>query len=144
MTTYKTESSVHVGLVQELMAWLRDSKGYRITGADLEGYPQPKEVENENGLGDGENKRPDIDAFDDREQVFVRGEAKTGDGDLTTRHTKTQFRLFANRHNTKNGKTSLLYVIVPSNKMAQLESVLADLGLLSNKKVIRVRSDWYK
>lgn len=141
--THKTESALHVGLVRDLMAWLRDSNGYRIDAADLEGYPEPKAVQNDGTVGDGQSKRADIDAFDESEQVYVRGEAKTGDGDLDTEHSKTQFQLFANRHNTENGKASLLYIIVPSSKIAALEAVLKELGLLDKANVKPVKSGAY-
>ena len=142
--TSKTESQVHVRLVQDLMGWLRDTKGYRITAADLDGYPQPNTVENDGSVGDGQAKRPDIDAFDDSEKVYVRGEAKTGDGDLTTEHTKTQLRLFGNLYNPQNRKASLLYVIVPSGKIEELRAVLIELGLLSKPNVIPVKSGSYR
>jgi len=141
--TYKTESELHVGLVADLLQWLKSTKGYGIRGADLDGYDQPSEVVNKDGVGDGENKRPDINAFDEREQVYVRGEAKTGEGDLTSAHTKTQLRLFANLENRANGKASLLYVIVPSSKIDELKQVLSDLGLLDKPNVFAVKSGAY-
>lgn len=140
----KAETALHKGLVEELLAWFEDTKGYRITGADLEGYDQPREVENEKAIGDGEDKRPDIDAFDDIEEVYIRGEAKTGDGDLDTPHSKTQFRLFSNLVNKKNNKASLLYIIVPESKIDDLKEVLDDLGLLDKDNVIPVKSGKYR
>ena len=139
---YKSESSLHIDLVKDLLHWFENTKGYRITGADLEGYPQPQDVENTNQVGDGENKRPDIDAFDRTEEVYVRGEAKTGEGDLDE-HAKTQFLLFANLQNSKNGKPSLLYVIVPSGKFGELEAFLDRLALLDKPNVIPVKSGNY-
>ena len=140
---HKVESALHKGLVEDLLSWFQSWKGYRITGVDLPGYDQPGEVANTSGVGDGENKRPDIDAFDDNEEVYVRGEAKTGDGDLETEHSKTQFRLFANLYNKKNGKPSLLYIIVPAGKIAHLEAALRGLNLLDKPNVIPVKSGKY-
>ena len=139
----KSESALHEGLVRDLLSWFQSEKGYRVTGADLPGYSQPKVVENKNGIGDGEDKRPDIDAFDDVEEVYVRGEAKTGDGDLNTKHSKTQFLLFANRHNSNNDKSSLLYIIVPRSKIDELNAVLTELGLGNEENVIPVGSGKY-
>lgn len=139
----KAESALHQGLVGDLLSWLRNNRGYRITAADLPGYPQPKVVINKGGVGDGENKMPDIDAFDDQAEVYVRGEAKTGDGDLRTEHTKTQFLLFSNRSNTEKGKASLLYIIVPASKIAELNAVLKELGLANKANVIPVKSGIY-
>lgn len=139
--SYRGQTPLHVGLVKDLKIWLEETKGYRIVGADLPDHQLPTVVENTTKIGDGENKRPDIQAHDDREDVFVRGEAKTGDGDLETQHTRTQFRLFANLQN--HGKPSLLYVIVPSSKIEALEKVLAEDGLLGKSNVIPVKSGMY-
>ncbi len=137
------ESELHQGLVEDLLIWLRDEKGLTITAADIEGYEEPGIVENPNGYGDGENKQPDIDASDKENDVYVRGEAKTGDGDIESEHSKTQYRLFANRVNEANRKPSLLYIIVPKSKISELEEVLEDLGLLDKPNVITVRSGKY-
>ena len=69
----KAESQKHKDLVAELLNWLKNNKSYRITGADLKGYNEPKVVKNSDGIGDGENKKPDIDAKDDAKDVYVRG-----------------------------------------------------------------------
>lgn len=143
-TMTKAESELHQGLVRDLLTWLRDSKGYTIKAADLPGWDEPPVVKNSDGVGDGEDKQPDIYAFDDIEEVYVRGEAKTGDGDLETLHSKTQFRLFSNRVNTENNKASLLYIIVPQSKIDDLKQVLDDLGLLDKDNVIPVKSGKYR
>lgn len=127
-------------LVFDLLSWFENSKDYRITGADIEGYSEPETVENTGKIGDGEDKIPDIDAKDDKENVFVRGEAKTGEGDLETLHTETQFKLFANRYNSQNDKESLLYIIVPSSKIDDLKTVLENLDLLNKANVIPIKS----
>jgi len=135
----KSESELHRNLVAELLHRLETSKGYTIKAADLDGYTQPDVVENNGNVGDGEDKQPDIDAYDDAEGVRVRGEAKTGDGDLETPHTETQFRLFSNLRNSAK-KSSLLYIIVPSSKFENLKVVLQKLELLEKPNVIPVKS----
>lgn len=141
--TGKAESELHRGLVNNLLVWLKNSKGYRVTAADLNGYSEPKVVANKNQVGDSEDKQPDIDAFDDTEKVYVRGEAKTGNGDLTSEHSKTQFLLFSDKFNRENNKPSLFYVIVPANKMEELKEVLEELNLLNKDNVIPVKSGKY-
>lgn len=140
MYTQKSESQKHQDLVSDLLYWLKNTKGYSITGADLEGYTQPGTVENTDKVGDGENKIPDIDAKDIREDVFIRGEAKTGEGDLETLHTETQFRLFSDRYNSSNKKESMLYIIVPGSKYQNLLNILTDLGLDQKSNIIPVKS----
>lgn len=126
--TQKSETQLHKDLVSALLVWLRDTKRYRITGADLEGYKMPVEVINSGGVGDGQSKIPDIAAKDDSTNIYVRGEAKTGDGDLDTLHTETQFRLFSGLVNPEN-KKSQLYVIVPKTAYGNLIRKLNELGL---------------
>ena len=135
----KSESELHINLVTQLLHWLEASKGYTVKAADLDGYTQPEMVENGGNVGDGEDKQPDIDAYDDAAGVRVRGEAKTGDGDLEMPHTETQFRLFSNLHNSAK-KSSLLYIVVPSAKFEDLQVVLQELELLGKPNVIPVKS----
>lgn len=143
--TQKPESDLHKGLVNDLLGWLKNSKGYTINGADLEAYSsKPGTVENTNSVGDGENKQPDIDAYDSANQVYIRGEAKTGDGDLDSEHSITQFQLFAGMFNKNNNKSSLLYIIVPSSKMEKLKNILAEIDLLKKNNVIPVKSGKYE
>lgn len=136
----KVESALHKNLVADLVRWLETSKACTVKAADLEGYEQPSVVKNSEGIGDGEDKRPDIDAYDNVEGVHVRGEAKIGDGDLETPHTETQFRLFSNLHSGVGKKMSLLYIIVPVAKIEDLKAVLRKFGLLEKPNVIPVRS----
>lgn len=123
--TYKGESKKHQDLIQELIDNFKSEYEYRIDAADLEEWEEkPKLVENEDNIGDGENKQPDIDAFDEEEERCIRGEAKTGDGDIDTQHSITQYLLFSNRYNTKNDKPSFLYIIVPAKKRQELNDVI--------------------
>ena len=138
----RTESAIHQGLVRELANWLEHSKGFRIFGADLPEYESPAIIAN-NGLGDGERKQPDVIAYDPVEGVFINGEAKTGEGDLTTQHTKTQFLLFSSLQNSQNRKSSWLYVIVPPNQIGPLESVIHELGLGNKPNILLVRSSLF-
>lgn len=136
----KVESQLHKNLVAELAGWLANSKGYTIEAVDLEGYPQPNLVGNGSHLGDGGDKRPDIYAFDGVEEVHVRGEAKTGDGDLESPHTETQFRLFTDLYNPGNDKMSMLYTIVPPTEVAALNQRLRELELFDKPHVVSVKS----
>ncbi len=123
--TYKGESEKHQNLVQELVDKFESEYEYRIDAVDLEEWgKKPDVVENEDKIGDGKDKQPDIDAFDEEEERFIRGEAKTGDGDIDTQHSITQYLLFSNRSSTKNGKPSFLYIIVPAEKRQELKDTI--------------------
>jgi hypothetical protein len=140
----KPESDLHKGLAAELLEWFKSSKGYALNDVDLEQYSsKPEIVENKNNVGDGENKQPDIDAYDSSNQVYIRGEAKTGDNDLVSEHSITQFHLFANMFNRNNNKPSLLYIIVPSDKIEKLKNTLSEIGLSDRNNVIPVKSGKY-
>lgn len=117
----KAESQEHKNLVQELVSKLK-ADGFRIDAVDDPNGQCPKIVENEDKVGDGENKMPDIDAYDLSNKRTIRGEAKVGNGDIESLHSVTQYLLFTNR--STNGVSSLLYVIVPQNKLDQLRSVI--------------------
>ncbi len=108
---------------------------------DLEDWvDKPNVVENENGVGDGENKQPDIAAFDENEEVYIRGEAKVGDGDIESEHSVTQYLLFSNRYNSKNKKSSLLFIIVPRNRKKELNNVIVNNVPEKNWKNIKLIS----
>lgn len=139
--TYKSESKKHQDLVRELMGKLESEYEYRIDAADLEEWEEkPGVVENKDSVGDGEDKQPDIDAFNEGEERCARGEAKTGDGDVDTLHSITQYLLFSDRSNTKNGEPSFLYVIVPANKKQELNDVLIGNVPEKNWKNIKIVS----
>jgi len=115
------ESKKHIKLVEELFGKIKDW-GYRIDGADLDNQNQPEIVDNKDNVGDGENKIPDILAYDESKNRVIRGEAKTGEGDIETEHSITQYLLFSNR--SKNRVASWLYVMVPKNNKDFLNEVI--------------------
>lgn len=143
--TYKGESKKHQDLVQELVDRLELKYEYRIDAADLEEWEEkPKVVENEDKIGDEEDKQPDIDAFDEDEERFIRGEAKTGDNDIGTQHSITQYHLFSSRVNSKNNKSSFLYIIVPAEKKDDLnDAIVKNVPRENWKNIKMIRSKIY-
>ncbi|OGG48414.1 hypothetical protein A3G63_00200 [Candidatus Kaiserbacteria bacterium RIFCSPLOWO2_12_FULL_52_8] len=119
----KTESKKHVDLIAEL-AQVMKRDGYTITAIDIEGHKKPDVIENSGTIGDGENKIPDICSTHTSSGRIARGEAKTGEGDIGTQHSITQYCLCSNR--SKNGLPSKLYVIVPGNKRQELNDVITN------------------
>lgn len=96
-------------------------KGWRIRHIDGEGE-QTDVVENTDKIGDGGNKRPDIDANDDNEKRVIRGEAKINNGDFESEHSITQFKLFSNRN--RDGIDSWLIIGVPEGTKSAMEEVI--------------------
>ena len=120
MALQKAESTLH----RKIKLALGDSfkaKGWSVRHIDGEN-DQTDIVQNENKVGDGENKRPDVDAKDGSSDRFIRGEAKIGDGDFGSEHSKTQYKLFSDREN--NGVDSWLILGVPIGKKNEMQSIL--------------------
>ena len=127
--TEKGESEEH----RKIKLWLSASfrnKGWTIEHIDGEGE-QTESVENNNNIGDGKNKRPDIDANDKEKGRLIRGEAKVDNGDFDSEHSITQYKLFSNR--SLNGVDSWLIIGVPEGTKEKMEKVLSDN--LSNKSL---------
>lgn len=118
-----SESQKHHNLKMEL-AKLLESWGHNVGAIDGYTEKSPSKMENTNKVGDGEDKIPDIDAFNPSEGQYLRGEAKVGDGDIETLHSITQYVLFSDLYNRENQKNSLLYIIVPAGCKDELNDVL--------------------
>ena len=118
-----SESPKHHNLKMEL-AKLLESQGHSVGAVDGYTEKSPRKVENTSKVGDGEDKIPDIDAFNPGGRQYLRGEAKTGDGDIESLHSITQYVLFSDLYNKENQKNSLLYIIVPAGCKDELNDVL--------------------
>jgi len=115
------ESEKHNSLVREL-ASLFGKNGLNVRAIDSVTTKSPKVVVNSGGVGDGENKIPDIEAYDERNKRIVRGEAKIGNGDIESEHSITQYKLFSSRNS--NGVPSLLHIIVPKGNKNHLNDII--------------------
>ncbi len=119
----RTDAEQHHLLVEELVVVFRQL-GYRILGADgVEGLPPPKKLHND-GYGDQRDKMPDVYAFDEKEQRYVIGEAKTGRGDLETEHALTQYNVFLDQFDRSTGRQARLYVILPESRIPEFNSLI--------------------
>jgi hypothetical protein len=86
-----SESQEHRAIKLDLAETFKD-KGWKVKHIDGEGE-QTDLVKNENGVGDGEDKRPDVDAKDLKVNRVIRGEAKIDNGDFDSEHSVTQYNL---------------------------------------------------
>lgn len=116
------ESEKHNSLVREL-ASIFGRNGLVVRAIDGVTVKRPQIVKN-SGIGDRQDKIPDIEAYDERHKRIIRGEAKTGDGDINSEHSITQFMLLASRN--LNGVSSWLYIIVPSRERYLLERTVSE------------------
>ncbi|MEX2116886.1 MAG: hypothetical protein WEB37_08360 [Bacteroidota bacterium] len=114
---------LHQALVAELLNIFLDRK-YKILGVDdITGYPAPRPLHND-GYGDQKPKSPDIHAFDEETGRLIIGEAKTGDGDLETEHSLTQYNVYLDQFDKKTGQQALVYIIVPASSLPEFNTLL--------------------
>ncbi|MFZ2193585.1 MAG: hypothetical protein WAV31_05055 [Candidatus Moraniibacteriota bacterium] len=117
------ESEKHNSLVREL-ASIFGKNGFNVYAVDGVTVKCPSAVENNNNIGDCQNKIPDIEAYDELNKRVIRGEAKIGNGDIESEHSITQYKLFSSLN--KNGVDSWVYIIIPQGEKMFLEKVLAE------------------
>jgi hypothetical protein len=81
--------------------------------------------------------RPDAWGVRTEDSLFAFAEAKTAD-DIDTKHTRAQLRIFGFIRARRTVRRCPLYVSVPRSAAPRLDRVLADLGLIGAKHVIRL------
>lgn len=116
----KSESEQHRRIKLSLVSGFKN-KGWNVRHIDGEN-DQTELVDNDNKVGDGEDKRPDIDAKDTNQKRIIRGEAKINNGDFDSEHSITQFKLFSNKN--LDGVKSWLIIGVPEGTKRLMEAVL--------------------
>ena len=113
----------HQTLIEELIAVFLH-EGFTVTEADgQQEFQSPRELHND-GYGDQEDKAPDIYAYDPKSKIHVFGEAKTGRDDLETDHSLTQYNVFLDQEERRTGKKPKLYIIVPSGKVPEFNTLI--------------------
>lgn len=106
------------------LASIFGKNGFNVYAIDGITTKCPNAVENNNNIGDYQNKIPDIEAYDERNKRIIRGEAKVGNGDIESEHSITQYKLFSRLN--KDGVDSWVYIIIPQRERNFLEKVLAE------------------
>jgi hypothetical protein len=113
----------HGELVGELLQIFKQ-QDFEILGvSEGMGYPHPQPLFND-GFGDQEDKTPDIYAYDKKRKVYIIGEAKTGKGDFETEHALTQYNVYTDQVSQRGSGKIYLYVIVPSAKVPEFNSLI--------------------
>ncbi|MEK6756563.1 MAG: hypothetical protein AABZ02_10480 [Bacteroidota bacterium] len=119
----RNDAEKHQLLVEELLT-IFIKLGFRILGVDgLTGAPRAEKLHND-GYGDQEDKTPDIYALDEKQGRYIIGEAKTGDNDFETEHALTQYNVFLDQFDGKTGQQAMLYVVVPSSRVPEFNSLI--------------------
>jgi hypothetical protein len=97
---------------------------FEILGAkNRTDFPPPKRIDND-GYGDQQPRRPDIIAFDKREEVFVLGIVKTPEDDLESSSALTDYDVLFDHKNPANGKPSRIFAILPPERVAEFSSLI--------------------
>jgi hypothetical protein len=120
----KSESPEHKKIRLSLVNNFK-KKGWTIDHIDGEG-DQTNIVENSRKIGDGKNKRPDVDATSSKTKRIIRGEAKINNGDFDSEHSITQFKLFSSLLSKSSGVSSWLIIGVPKGTKKDLSKILKE------------------
>lgn len=129
MATTNTATQLHQRIVVALVRYF-EQQGWKVTAAACQGYPDPQKV--------GRHE-PDVVACDSR-RVVVYEEAKTGNGDLDTQHSREQYHDFSSRHMRNTGTPCPFYLCVPARHKPDLERVLTEEGLIHKTNIHIVTS----
>jgi len=81
--------------------------------------------------------RPDAWGCDRTGARIAFAEAKTA-ADIDTDHTREQLRAFARVRSGPTGTTAVLYLAIPRSAAPALDRVLAELGLVGARELVRV------
>ena len=87
------------------------------------GYHRPAPVAND-GYGDQENKQPDILAYNPEKKCFVIGIARTGEGDIASEDSLTEYNVFLDQKDKLTGEPHRLFIIVPSSRVNDITSLI--------------------
>lgn len=81
--------------------------------------------------------RPDAWGLRPKDSLLAFAEAKTA-GDIDTKHTRDQLRVFAFTHLGNDPRPCPVYVAVPRSCAGLLDRVLVDLGLICARHLVRL------
>lgn len=116
-------SEKHDLLVEELLEVFQ-LEGFRILAASgVKGYAHPHPLPND-GYGDQEPKAPDVYAFDDKRKQHVIGIVKEEESEFESEHSLTQYNVFLDQFDRSTGIQARLFVMVPSSKIAQFNTLI--------------------
>ena len=110
-------------LREELLEYLT-GEGFAVLGAkDSPGYGEPPRAHND-GYGDQKDKSPDILAYDAAGKRRIFGIVRTGDDDLETEGSLTEYNVFLDQTDSETGEPYRLYIIIPSSKIQDLTALM--------------------
>ena len=123
---------LHKAGVRALMRVMQED-GFRIERADATGYTKPQTIG---------TKEPDVIGYRNTDGLYAFGEAKTGEGDLDTEHTRTQIHEFASRRMSSTSTQCPLYLAVPQRCVGELGDLLRAMGLVNMPHIKIIPFEW--
>lgn len=123
MYSTKRESLLHKRIVAGLIDYYT-KKGWTIEAAAYEGYDEPYKV-----------GRHEPDVIARKDGVLSFGEAKSGEGDINTEHSREQYIDFSNREMSDSKLPCPFYATVPENSYEEIKNVFIELGIYSKPSV---------
>jgi hypothetical protein len=81
--------------------------------------------------------RPDAWGYDQAGERVALGEAKTGD-DIDTEHTRVQLQAYRRLRVRGSRRPCRLYIAIPRSAARELDRVLADVGLVGDREIVRL------
>lgn len=124
MTLKTAESALHRRLVLTLVKYFNEN-GFPVAAAACDGYPDPP--------AEGRHE-PDVEGRA-ADGLIAIGEAKTGEGDIGTEHSREQYVDFSSRSMTSDKRPCPFYILVPKPHEVELRHVLGEEGVASKPNV---------
>lgn len=123
------ESALHRSLVVSLAAYF-NGNGFPVVAAACEGYPDP--------IAQGRHE-PDV-VGRAADGLLAIGEAKTGEGDIGTEHSREQYVDFSMRIMKSDQRPCPFLLLVPKRHEGELRDVLRQEGVAgkSNVRILTV------
>jgi len=119
----KGESELHKIIVSSLIRYYREN-GWQITAAAHEGYGEPYAV-----------GRHEPDVIANKDGLLSFGEAKSGEGDIDTEHSKEQYADFSTRIMTDTKAPCPFYAVVPEDCYEEIKHVFVELKIFYKPNV---------
>ena len=117
------QNSIRALLRQELLDQFI-GEGLRIVAAkEVQGFQRPPALRND-GYGDQQSKRPDAIAFHPSKKYYVIGIVRTGDGDIESEESLTEYNVFLDQKDKTTNEPFRLWIIAPKRAVDEVTTLM--------------------
>ena len=100
------------------------TEGLRIIAAhEMKGFQRPPALKND-GYGDQKSKRPDAIAFHPSKKYYVIGIVRTGDGDIESEESLTEYNVFLDQKDKATQEPFRLWIIAPQRAVDEVTTLM--------------------